>query len=375
MSGGLGPSGPLSGGLGPSGPLSGGLGPSGPLSGVVDLGAESLADAAGKYDRVERSPLEDRLFGSLAERVRARGCVSKDDLPDVVRWRALRTSGFVARNDPEEVSEISRLAFLEAEGDRVKLKVLTLLDGVSERAAATLLAMWDPQRYAPWDERAASLLREAARLGDGDLPGIWPDYLTALRDLAGEAGLGLRHTEKAVFVLASGGPRAARAGTGGAVTAARSVADRGDVLDDAGRALLAEIGAHAEGVRNFAGVKDKAGATLRRTTPEERRLLLRLHRRLSEQMFVKTSRDLGWLYYADDVGRGLVGELALRAPRGIHELRLVAYLPVDVSAGANRGFFEGASATQQKGHIPTDSVDEAALLESFEAARRWVLLR
>lgn len=343
----------------------------------------ALREALATYERVETTPLEQHLFEEVGPRIRAAGHAVKEALADVVRWRAQRASGFVARNDPAEVVEITHLAFGEDVSDRVRLKLLTLLDGMAERTASVLLAMWDPQRYVPWDERTAGVLVEAGLLTESALPGAWPGFLGAVASLAQESGLSSRDVEKALFVLGGGGtPPAVPAGADGSghgQKASRGTVmapeDVGDPYDEAGSALLAELDANQEGVRDFAVTKERAHATLRVTTPAQRRLLLRLHRELSRQMLTKASRDLGWLYYASDVGKGLVGEVALRIPRGVHEVRLVVYLPVDVSAGRNREWFEPSSATQKKAQIPPDAVDFDDLVRVFEEARRWVLLR
>lgn len=346
--------------------------------GGLDPAAVATAAAAYRSDAV--SDLELRLFDDIGPRIREDGHATKADLDVLCRWRAQRASGFVARNEPDEVTEITRLAFAPGVTDRVRLKLLTLLDGMAERTASVLLAMWDPDRYAPWDEAGAGLLVASGRLVDAALPANWPAYLAALSRLAGEAAVSLGDAERALFVL-GGGDTATAAGTGTRSTGPRrssvavDPASVGDVEDEAGTALMRRLSAHRAGVRDFDATRAKATETLAVTTPAQRRLLLGIHDRLSEQLFPKSSRDLGWLYYANDVGSGLVGEVALRVPRGIHELRLVAYLPVDVATGDLHGWFEPSSATQKKAQIPPDEVDADALAAAFEAARRWVLTR
>ena len=130
-----------------------------------DIGAASLANARAAYDESEQSDLEHTLFESLGPRIRERGFLTKEDLDGLARWRAQRASGFVARNDPDEVIEVSRLAFAPDTTDRVRLKLLTLLDGISERTASSALAIWDPDRYVPWDERTAHVLTATGRVG------------------------------------------------------------------------------------------------------------------------------------------------------------------------------------------------------------------
>ncbi|MFN8105734.1 MAG: hypothetical protein U0U69_14855 [Acidimicrobiia bacterium] len=346
----------------------------------VSLDADALTDAAAAYAGGGVSELELRLFDEIGPRIRADGHATKADLDDVCRWRAQRASGFVARNDPAEVVEITRLAFAPGVTDRVRLKLLTLLDGISERTASILLAMWGPDRYAAWDESGAGVLVAAGRVGDASLPVNWTAYLDAVRSLADGAAMSLRDAERALFVLGGGDPAAA-VGAGsrsGAPRRSGVEVDRarvGDPDDEAGAALASQLSVHRAGVRDFDATRAKARETLAISTPEQRRLLLGIHRRLSEQMFPKASRDLGWLYYANDVGSGLVGEVALRVPRGVHELRLVAYLPVDVATGELHGWFEPSSATQKKAQIPPDAVDVDALAAVFETARRWVLTR
>lgn len=351
------------------------------MSGAEPLQPAALADALGAYEATLLSDLERRLYAEVGPRIRAEGHAVKDDLDDVCRWRAQRASGFVARNDPAEVVEITRLAFSPGVTDRVRLKLLTLLDGMAERTASVLLSMWDPERFVPWDEAGAGLLVAAGRLDSAALPAGWPPYLAAVTALAGEATLTPREVEKALYVLAggSGGGPAGEGGGGGRRTRTSGVivdpALVGDPDDEAGTALMSQLSVHRAGVRDFDSTKAKARETLAITTPRQRRLLLSLHTRLSEQLFPKASRDLGWLYYANDVGSGLVGEVALRVPRGIHEVRLVVYLPVAVQTGELRQWFEPSSATQKKAQVPPDDVDVDSLVAAFEAARRWVLTR
>ncbi len=359
-------------------------------SGLDPSGLRAARDA---YERTEVSALEGTLFGHVGERIRTRGHLLKDDLDDIARWRARRASGFVARNDPDEVVEISTLAFAESTSDRVRLKLLTLLDGISERTASSILAIWDPERYAAWDERIAEVLRGAELMHDATLPAMWSGYLDCVRSLGEESGLGMRDVEKALYALGTthanrvshaeaGGDRPPDRRSGrqarGSVTAVGAPPEaRGDPNDEAGRALMRMVREHmGEDRRDAATIIERAERTLRLTTPEERRLLLALHRRLLDLgLYVKTSRDLGWNYYANDVGKGLVGEVALRVPRGRRDVHLVAYIPVEVSAGANRAWFETASQTQQKGQIPPAAVDSGALVECYEKAAHLQYLR
>lgn len=357
-----------------------GAGPGPDPEAGAPLDAASLVEAAASYQAGTIAALEQRLFDEIGPRIREDGHATKADLDDVCRWRAQRASGFVARNDPAEVTEITRMAFAPGVTDRVRLKLLTLLDGIAERTASVMLAMWDPDRYVAWDESGARVLTAAGRLEDASLPANWTTYLDAVRALAAEASLPPRDAEGALFVLGGGDPAAA-AGTGTRGGAPRrsgvtvDPASVGDVEDEAGTALMRRLSAHRAGVRDFDATRAKAAETLAVTTPAQRRLLLGIHDRLCEQLFPKSSRDLGWLYYANDVGSGLVGEVALRVPRGVHELRLVAYLPVDVATGSLHGWFEPSSATQKKAQIPPEEVDVDALAAAFEAARRWVLTR
>lgn len=352
------------------------------MNDTVSLDPDSLAAAHDAYETTVVSDLERRLYGEIGPRLQAEGHAVKDDLDDTCRWRAQRASGFVARNDPAEVVEITRLAFSAGVTDRVRLKLLTLLDGMAERTASILLSMWAPERFVPWDEAAAGVLVTAGLLEDATLPANWPAYLAAVAELASTAAMTPREVEKALYILGGGEGRSggASGGDGGGrrtrtVGVSVDPALVGDPDDEAGAALVSQLAVHRAGVRDFESTKAKARETLAVTTPPQRRLLLRLHTRLSEQLFPKASRDLGWLYYANEVGSGLVGEVALRVPRGIHEVRLVAYLPVAVQTGDLRQWFEPSSATQKKAQIPPDEVDVDGLCTAFEAARRWVLTR
>lgn len=86
--------------------------------------AARIEEIASRY---EYSISEDDLAEFRPE-VQARGCLSKQELERIAYWKAPRSSGHVKGNSEDYVQEITALA-LNARGERVRIEVLTLLDG------------------------------------------------------------------------------------------------------------------------------------------------------------------------------------------------------------------------------------------------------
>ena len=59
----------------------------------------------------------------------ARGYLTKEDLRTVARWKSPRSAGHMEKNSDDYIQVISWIA-LKVRAERVRIEVLTLLDGV-----------------------------------------------------------------------------------------------------------------------------------------------------------------------------------------------------------------------------------------------------
>jgi hypothetical protein len=142
------------------------------------------------------SPGEDELIARVRSCVTEAGYIPVPEFLDLCRWKSPRTAKRCAENPPEFVRVVTRTA-LATPDERLRIEVLTLLDGVNWPTASVLLhfGMWD--RYPILDFRALWSLRVAMpKQYDFDL---WWAYTTECRDLAGEASVDMRTLDRALW--------------------------------------------------------------------------------------------------------------------------------------------------------------------------------
>lgn len=145
--------------------------------------------------RYEYSISEDELVKFRPE-VQARGCLSKPELEKIAYWKTPRSSGHVRSNSADYVREITALA-LNARGERVRIEVLTLLDGVSWPTASVILHFCHSDPYPIIDFRAlwSVKLDAPSRYGFE----LWWCYTEFCRDLAKKNGVDMRTLDRALW--------------------------------------------------------------------------------------------------------------------------------------------------------------------------------
>jgi len=138
----------------------------------------------------------DNALTSLKRRVADRGCLAWDELREVARWKAMRSAGYMEENTPEYVQEITGIA-LQAKEERVRIEVLTLLDGVGWPTASVILHFFHKDPYPILDFRALwSLSLEVPNEYDFT---FWWTYVECCRQLANESGLTMRRLDQALW--------------------------------------------------------------------------------------------------------------------------------------------------------------------------------
>ena len=92
-------------------------------------------------------------LSDLKADIDARGYLTKADLRTITRWKSPRSAGHMEKNSDDYIREISRVAFT-AEFERIRIEVLTLLDGVRWPTASVVLHFFHRAPYPIVDFRA-----------------------------------------------------------------------------------------------------------------------------------------------------------------------------------------------------------------------------
>jgi hypothetical protein len=145
--------------------------------------------------RYEYSISEDELVKFRPE-VRAKGSLSKQEVGKIAYWKTPRSSGHVRSNSEDYVQEITAPA-LNARGERVRIEVLTLLDGVSWPTASVILHFCHSDPYPIIDIRALWSVRL-------DVPSqygfeLWWCYTEFCKDLAKKNGVDMWTLDRALW--------------------------------------------------------------------------------------------------------------------------------------------------------------------------------
>lgn len=153
----------------------------------------------------DRAVIEDEqtILKRTAPGIRRRGYVQLEELKAICRWKSARSARHVAKNDPLFVRETTHAA-LSTPCDRLRIEVLTLLDGVEWPTASVLLhfAAADPTRR---NEAAYPILdfRALESLGIPKPPpytyAFWKQYTDFCRTLARDWQVDMRTLDRALW--------------------------------------------------------------------------------------------------------------------------------------------------------------------------------
>ncbi len=152
-----------------------------------------------RYDDAHQ--LEKAIEARIEKAVRQSfSYLTKDTLADIELWKWGRRVGLVDANEEEFVREVTRASF-NANSERFKLEVLTLMNGVGIRMASTILAFRYPRRYTVMDWRAWKSLK-SFQLLDGEIEDTyycWRRYNSVCQELAARNRVSLRKLDKALW--------------------------------------------------------------------------------------------------------------------------------------------------------------------------------
>lgn len=128
--------------------------------------------------------------------VRARGCLTLEDLQMVSRWKSPRNATRIERNDESYVQEITRFA-LSTANERARVEALTLMDGVQWPTASVVLHFYHREPYPVLDFRALwTIGLEVPSQYDF---AFWWAYVQYCRELSQESKLEMRSLDQALW--------------------------------------------------------------------------------------------------------------------------------------------------------------------------------
>lgn len=142
--------------------------------------------------------LEQRLKQQVQKRF-AQGKVnlSKDIFLRIACWKTLRQRKNYESNSVSLVSEITGISFEGGRNERVRIEILTLLEGVNYPVASTLLHFAFPEQYPILDFRAIwslGMQRPSAYSFD-----FWWDFVKSMRSESTRLGISIRDLDKALW--------------------------------------------------------------------------------------------------------------------------------------------------------------------------------
>ncbi|MDP3259519.1 MAG: hypothetical protein Q8M34_02895 [Thermodesulfovibrionales bacterium] len=122
---------------------------------------------------------------------------TRGQLLELCRWKSPRAAPKAEINSEDFVKEVSRIS-LETENEELRIKVLTLLNGVSWPVASALLHFYVSNNYPILDVRALWSLRCEVRQHQYNF-NLWSQYVNCCRATATEAGITIRLLDKALW--------------------------------------------------------------------------------------------------------------------------------------------------------------------------------
>lgn len=145
-----------------------------------------------RYRYKEDVEIEERV----APVAKQAGFLIEDQFVKLCRWKSPRTAARCAKNLPDFIEAVARVA-LSTLDERLKIEVLTLLDGVSWPTASVILHFCDRDPYPILDFRALWSL-SVRQPSQYTFP-LWQDYTTFMRDLATKSGRTMRVVDRALW--------------------------------------------------------------------------------------------------------------------------------------------------------------------------------
>lgn len=154
---------------------------------------QQYADAYSYEGAVDEKELMNRREGIIK-----RGHLTQAEFQDICRWKTERSKSRVARNSEKYVKEVTGIA-LTTSDDQLRIRVLTLLEGVLWPTASVILHFYHEEKFPIIDFRALYSLSREDVTPDKYNYMFWKEYSEFARHLAAEAGVSMRTLDRALW--------------------------------------------------------------------------------------------------------------------------------------------------------------------------------
>jgi hypothetical protein len=149
--------------------------------------------------RFPDSPETLGIMNELVPRTRKQGFLNKNDFVTICEWNSTRPRALYRSNAEDFIREITRVSF-STKHERVRVEVLTLLNGVSLATASVLLHFCAPDPYPILDTNSLWSLGETPpRKFNFE---FWWQYVQITRKLAKQARVDMRTLDRALWQYA-----------------------------------------------------------------------------------------------------------------------------------------------------------------------------
>jgi hypothetical protein len=152
-----------------------------------------LAVWASRYDASQDALIET----DIAPRAKKRGWLSKPDFLSLARWKSPRSQSRCARNSEEYIKAVTQTA-LSTPDERLRIEVLTLLQGVSWPTASVILHFAHSDPYPILDVRALWSVGVETPPSDYTFE-FWHRYTQFCQELARKSKVTMRTLDRALW--------------------------------------------------------------------------------------------------------------------------------------------------------------------------------
>ena len=144
----------------------------------------------------ERYDYDEKLIAPIVPTVRRRGFLTKQEFLAVCRWKTPRSQPRCRTNSPDLIREVTRCA-LSTSAERLRIEVLTILEGVGWPTASVILHFFHSDPYPILDFRALwSLKTHIPNVYSFD---FWRQYTGYCRNLSKRCGISMRTLDHALW--------------------------------------------------------------------------------------------------------------------------------------------------------------------------------
>lgn len=172
----------------------------------MEITREWILQRAAEYDEAhpEEKEKEQELLGSIKKLGSPLQYIGKDILLKIADWKAPRIKGYIEKNNPKTnpsyVEEVTRVSF-SASNEKLKLEILTLLEGVNIRMATAILQFCFPEEYVVMDWHAWNSLKAAGKIKGEieDTYECYKQYNDLCHEISKQFGVPSRVLDKALW--------------------------------------------------------------------------------------------------------------------------------------------------------------------------------